>query len=182
MLGHRLLDRLVEQLHTRLCGGARVSEMGRVWKGGQTCGKVVWGERPVNLALPVTSRAARDDSASVLSQRAPRCHLEQCRLSRAARDDSAPRWSRGAPRLSRAFQVISRPSRVISSSQVISSGLRIYRAFQVISRPSRVISSSQVISRGLRISRALRISRGGLRDNSGLEMARSAQDDSVRSG
>ena len=32
-----------------------------------------------------------------------------------------------------------------------------------------------------RISRALRISRGGRRDNSGLEMAQSVQDDSVRS-
>ena len=60
-------------------------------------------------------------------------HLEHFSqgISRAARENSAPRLSQRAPRLSRAFQVISRPPRVLSSRQIISRGLRISRALRI---------------------------------------------------
>ena len=114
------------------------------------------GARPGYLERLRLSRGRLELSRAARLSRAASGYLEYFRLSTAARDNLAPRLSRRGSRLS--------------------------RASQVISRPPRVVSSRQVISRGLRISRALRISRGGRRDNSGLEMARSAQDDSVRSG
>ena len=45
VLGHRLLDRLLEQLHKRLRGGARVSEMGRV-EGGEDVWEGCVGRTP----------------------------------------------------------------------------------------------------------------------------------------